>query len=144
MTWVRRISAYAELGDQEAAVRGALERARSGDPSWGEWLTDYETGAALVVRVAVEVEFDGEEGVGTFGIDEPEVWVQKSGHIPEVEAQVQELVPKTFHAIADEFARRSLAVRANELDRMYVHVGLGEDLLDVLFLAPTEPRTPGS
>lgn len=130
---MRRITAYVRLDDRPAAVFDALDRARSGDESWREWVDDYRAGEALVVRLRVEVEFDGPCGRGIVDARNADVWVQRSLHPPEVEAQVQEIVPKDFDAFEAEFARRGIAIGAHDLDRMHVRVELGPDVLRALY-----------
>lgn len=125
MITVERLSALARLDEPGDALARARAEANAGDDSWQQWLTEYERGEALIVRVQVTLELcEGEP----LRLTNTGVWIEKALHPPKVEQQIFELIAKDFQELAAQIGERGHSVDRWELGEMYVHVELAEDL----------------
>ncbi len=127
MVRVERVQARVTLDDPAPTVARAQTAAREGDESWTQWLTEYERGEALIVRLEVTV---------VVGADEQErveianrgVFIEKDPNPPKVEQQVAEITAKDFSLLARELTTRGYRVSSQALGDMYVHVELADEV----------------
>lgn len=140
MITVERLSALARLDEPGDALARARVEADAGDDSWQQWLTEYERGEALIVRVHVTLELcEGEP----LRLTNTGVWIEKALHPPKVEQQIFELIPKDFQELAAQIGQRGHPVDRWELGEMYIHVELAQDLRRALAAgAAAEEQTP--
>jgi len=124
---VQRLSVRALLDDSPAALAHAEHQAAAGDESWEQWVTEYQRGEALIVRLELALEVsDGTGEVLTASRDG--FFVENHTHAPKLEQQIAELASGDLTALAAEFARRGYQIDLHELAGMYVHVDLDSDL----------------
>lgn len=127
---LKRIEVVASIEDEpDEELARVRQEAEAGDPSWQRWLREYETGAAMLLKleVSVSVEEDGEEDrlVRT----NRRLWVEDHAHPPKVEQQVAELAPKDFESIAEELQHRGWKLGVQDLEEMFVGVRLADDVV---------------
>jgi len=125
---VQRLSVRASLDDSPAALANAEAHAAAGDESWEQWVTEYRRGEALIVRLELTVEIDGEGGevltASTSGF-----FVENNAHAPRLEQQIAELAADDLTALASQFAQRGHDLDLHALGSMYVHVELAPEVL---------------
>lgn len=126
-----RLAALVTLDDPEPTLARARQAAATGDESWQRWLTEYERGEALIVRLELTLEVsDGNREV--LRIANPGVFVEKHPDPPKVEQQIAEIAGKDFSLLAGELSARGHEIDEGELDELYVHVELEQDLTRAL------------
>ena len=124
---VQRLSVRALLDESSAILSQAEALAAAGDESWEQWVTEYQRGDALIVRMELTLEIsDGPGEVLTASRDG--FFVENHIHAPKVEQHIAELASGDLAALAAEFAERGHALDLHELGRMYVHVELAPEL----------------
>ena len=126
MVSIQRLAARACLDDHPESLARARAQAAAGDESWEQWVTEYERGDALILRLELTAEFaGGADDVNTaiYGL-----FVERDLHTPKVEQQIAELASGDFVAIADELIARGHDVDRYELGEMYVHVELDQEV----------------
>ena len=125
---MQRLSVRASLDDSPAALANAEAHAAAGDESWEQWVTEYRRGEALIVRLELTVEIDGEGGevltASTSGF-----FVENNAHAPRLEQQIAELAADDLTALASQFAQRGHDLDLHALGSMYVHVELAPEVL---------------
>ena len=127
MVSVQRLSVRALLDESPAALAHAEAQAADGDESWEEWVTEYQRGDALIVRLELALEVSDDTGeVLTASRDG--CFIENHGHAPKVEHQIAELASDDLAALAAEFAGRGHDLDLHDLGMMYVHVELAPDL----------------
>jgi hypothetical protein len=120
---VQRLSARAVLDDSPAALDQAKALAAAGDESWEQWVTEYQRGDALIVRLELSLEItDGATEV--LSMAREGCFVENQTHAPRLEQQIAELASGDLGLLADELAARGHPVDEYELGAMYVHVEL--------------------
>lgn len=123
MVSVKRLSVRALLDDSSDALDNATAHAAAGDESWAQWVTEYERGTALILRLELCLELA--DGGGTvLTASRHGFFVENDIHAPKVEQQIAELASGDLVALAAELARRGHTVDRHELGTMYVHVEL--------------------
>jgi hypothetical protein len=127
MVCVQRLSARAVLDESPGALIHAKALAAAGDESWEQWVTEYQRGDALIVRLELRVEIAGEAD-GVLTASRHGFFVENHTHAPIVEQQIAELASGDLVGLADELAERGHAVDVDELGAMYVHVELDPDV----------------
>lgn len=131
MLTIERLAVTASLDDPTAALQRACGAADAGDESWAQWVSEYDRGDALIVRLDVTV--DGDDGdrrrieVANLG-----VFVEADSHPPKVERQIYDIVSKDFEVIARELSKLGADLDEWDLCEMYVHVDLADDLMAAL------------
>ena len=130
---LRRIEAFASLEDapQQELAR-ARQEADAGDPSWQEWIAEYEQGAALLLKLEVSVVLEEDGREDRIRRTNRNLWVEGYAHPPKVERQVAELAPKDFESFAQDLRRRQWALGVTDLDEMYVSVTLADEVIERL------------
>lgn len=143
MACIQRLAARVTLDDPQPALEAAEHRAASGDESWGQWVTEYRRGMAIIVRLAVTLEVSdrGGEVVETANRG---VFLETDRQPPLIEQQVAELVSKDFSALARELIARGHNIDRTDLHDMYVHVELGDDVRRSLLEAEARSQRPSS
>lgn len=124
---VQRLSVRAQLDESPAMLSHAEALAAAGDESWEQWVTEYQRGDALIVRLELTLEITDEAGeVLTASRDG--FFVENHVHAPKLEQQIAELASDDLAALAAEFAERGHELDLHELGTMYVHVELAPEL----------------
>lgn len=126
---IERIDVTARLQDPSQALDRAASAARDGDQSWQQWISDHSEGRALVV--GLEVRLTCCDGYGERRVLERRndgVWLERCDHVPELEAQLQEVAIKDFGSLARELHALGIEVMAERLAEMAMHVEVGEEL----------------
>ncbi|MGN6870156.1 MAG: hypothetical protein ACTHMY_17340 [Solirubrobacteraceae bacterium] len=127
MVSVQRLSVRALLDESPAILSHAEALARTGDESWEQWVSEYQRGDALIVRLELALEIsDGTGEVLTASRDG--FFVENHVHAPRVEQQIAELASGDLAELAAEFAQRGHDLDLQELGSMYVHVELAPEL----------------
>jgi|SRR5829696_9058478 len=124
---VQRVTAFVPLeADPEVELDAARRRAAAGDRCWLQWLQDYVSGGAVIVRVTVVVEALVGGVSRQLRMRMPPAWLEFTLDPPLIEAQIQEMVTATVARMgADLPGGGPLG-----MDGMYVHVELGQGLVD--------------
>jgi hypothetical protein len=124
---VQRLTAHVLLDDSSAALAHAKAEAEAGDEPWTQWLTEYERGEALAVRLELTLKVaNGEEE--TLNASTPGFFIERDLHAPKVEQQIAEVAAGDFAELANELAARGYDIGVYELSEMYVHVELDPEL----------------
>lgn len=127
MLSVRRLSVHARLDDSTGALAEAKAQAAAGDESWEQWVTEYQRGDALIVSLELAIEFANAEPrvvrTSCAGL-----FVENNVHAPKVEQQIAEVASDGFVQLINELSAEGHDIGAYELDGMYAHVELGEEL----------------
>jgi hypothetical protein len=124
---VQRLSARARLDESPAPLEHATTEAAAGDESWEQWISEYDRGDALVLRLELAIQLgNGEREVFTESRDG--FFVENHLHVPKVEQQIAELAFEGLNGLAAELADRGYAIDLHELAGMYVHVELDPDV----------------
>jgi hypothetical protein len=124
---VQRLWAHARLDEWSQPVARARAEAAAGDESWAQWVSEWEQGQALIIRLELEIEFQRNDpppltaSLGGF-------FIEIDPHRPKVEHQIAELASGEFVALAEGGDGQSLALDLDDLALMYVHVELDRDL----------------
>jgi len=124
---VERVTAYVPLEpDPEIELGAARRRAADGDPCWLQWVQDYISGDAVIVRITLVMD----ALVG--GINRQRwvrmapAWIELTLDPPLVEAQVQEIASATVARMGADLPGGGPL----DMDSMYVHVELGQGLVE--------------
>lgn len=126
---IERIDVTARLQDPTQALQRAASAARDGDRSWQEWISDHAEGRAFVV--ALEVRLTCCDGCGERRVLERRndgVWLERCDHLPELEAQLQEVAIKDFDSLTRELHDLGIEVMPERLAQMAMHAQVGEEL----------------
>ena len=121
------MSVLALLDDSPAALANATAHAAAGDESWAQWVTEYERGDALILRLELALEVADAAGT-VFTAARDGFFVENHIHAPKVEQQIAELASGDLVALAVELARRGHDLDRHELGTMYVHVELDSEV----------------
>jgi hypothetical protein len=141
MRSIRSITCRAELDEVGPELEAARERAASGDPSWEQWVREYDAGQALILRLHVTISFDAGGKIGEVGTVNYGIWVEQSPHPPAVAGQLQAVASKDFNHLSGELHERGIEVTANDLAEMQAQVELSDDVMRLLDSRPQqEPR----
>lgn len=131
MLTIERLFVAVSLDQPAVALEQAEAAAQAGDRSWQQWVAEYESGAAMIVRLDVMVEAnDGSRR--TIETSNRGVFIEAAPHPPQVERQISEIVSKDFPYLAHELSLLGHQFSDDDLNEMYVHVELGADLREVL------------
>jgi hypothetical protein len=125
---VQRLSARAVLDESPAALAHAEALAADGDESWEQWVTEYQRGEALIVRLELALEVVDREGE-ILTATHHGFFVEHRFHAPQLEQQIAELASGELVILADRFAGEGHQLDARELGMMYVHVELDPGLV---------------
>jgi hypothetical protein len=124
---VQRLSVRAFLDEPQTTLGHAEAQAAAGDESWEQWVTEYQRGDALIVRMELRLEIS--DGTGeVLTASRGGFFVENHVHAPKVEQQIAELASGDLAALAAEFAERGHDLDLHELGLMYVHVELAPEL----------------
>lgn len=138
--FVDRLELVAGLDDPAPALARAREAAAMGDSSWQDWLADHAAGLVLIVHLAVSVTVTlADERQCTARRENRRVWLERSRHLPEFEAQLQEVASKDADVLTDELRTLGVPIDASRLAGMAVHVELTEALRADLVAARRRP-----
>lgn len=124
---MHRLSARAVLDDSAGPLAHAKAEAEAGDESWEQWVTEYERGDALILRLELTLEFGNGDGE-TVTASRDGFFVENHAHAPKVEQQIAELAFGDLTALAAELAERRRDVDPRALSGMYVHVELDDEV----------------
>lgn len=124
---VQRLSVRALLDDSPNALAHAEAQAAAGDESWEQWVTEYQRGEALIVRLELELEVTGETGE-VLTATRDGFFVENHVHAPKLEQQIAELAANDLTVLAEEFTQRGHDLDLRDLATMYVHVELDSEL----------------
>ncbi len=126
MTRVLRLEVVACVDHGDAP----LERGRhaADDASWNDWLARWEQGRAIVARLRTVARFDVEGTEQQVDIQNDGVWIERELHVPKVEEQVREIAYKDASKVADEVAARGGHVMLHDVEEMFFHVRLEDEL----------------
>lgn len=131
MLTIERLGVRASLDEGQVALERAEAEAKAGDRSWQQWVAEYDRGEAMIVRLDVFlVANNGERS--TVELSNRGLFIESSDHPPKVERQIAELVSKDFSLLAGELSKLGHRIDEHELDEMYVHVELADDLREAL------------
>lgn len=126
---VLRLSARATLDDPELVLRNAETAGAGGNESWARWAEGYRRGEALLLRLRVTLVLELPDGCAdAVECVNRAVWVEATGDVPLVEEQVRDVAGKDFAALAAAARGRGVGVTSRDLDHMYVHVSLAEQV----------------
>lgn len=128
MVSLQRLSVRARLDDAPEALAHAKTEAAAGDESWEQWVAEYERGDALIIRLELMVEVGGDEAQ-RLSSSSGGYFVENTAHPPKLEHQIAELASADLVSLAEELCARGQAIDAHELQQMYVHVQLDEDIV---------------
>jgi hypothetical protein len=140
MRSIRAITCRADLDDSAAEIDQAREQAAAGDPSWQQWIDEYDHGRALVVRLEVTISFDEGDKIDEIAVVNRGVWIEASRHPPAVAGQLEEVVSKDFNNLSARLRQQGLQVTASDLSEMYTRVELSADMLRALDEKPLGDR----
>jgi hypothetical protein len=130
------VSRIEVVAQQEEDPREELDRVRreadAGDASWRQWLEEYESGAAMLLRLEVSITIKRDGASERLTRTNRNVWVADHAHPPKVERQVADLAHKDFESLARELREREVEVGVPDLEEMLVAVTLRDDVLDRL------------
>ena len=132
---VRRLAARASLDDPGPAFARAKAAAIAGDESWEAWLSEYERGDAVIVRLEVTLDTDPGSNHRVATVSRG-LWVERCVHQAEFEQHVAELAASAFAVLTDRLVDLGHRLDRDELAQMYVHVELDDKLRKALS-APT-------
>lgn len=136
MLRIERLAVTASLDHPAPALNRAQTEADAGDPSWQEWLADYDHGQAIVVSLDVTLQVnDGRSR--TIEISNDGVFVEAHPHPPIVERQIAEIVSKDFSLLAGQLSEMGHRLEPLDLAELYVHVEIDEDIRRALRTAET-------
>lgn len=94
---LKQIEVVASLEDEPGPeLERVRKEAEAGDTSWRRWLDEYESGAAMLLRLEVRVLIDEDGHEERLTRTNRRLWVEDHAHPPKVEQQVTELAPKDF------------------------------------------------
>lgn len=128
MVSLQRLSVHARLDDSPEPLARAKTEAAAGDESWEQWLADYKRGDALIIRLELMIEVGGDE-TQTLTSSTSGYFVENTAHPPKLEHQIAELATGDLVSLAENLRADGHAIDAQELQDMYVHVQLGEDVV---------------
>jgi hypothetical protein len=135
---VERLVCRAELDREPRELARARAEAAAGDESWAEWVQEYDSGEAMLLRLDVFAHIEGADSVHVANTG---VWIEADVHPPLVAGQVQQAVSKDYNRLAEELRARGVDdLTAHDLADMYVEVQLGDDLLAALAAREVRPR----
>jgi hypothetical protein len=130
---LRRIEVVASLEDEpEDELARVRQEAEAGDSSWRRWLDEYESGAAMLLKLEVTVSIEEDGQSDRLTRTNRRLWVEDHAHPPKVEQQVAELAPKDFESIASELRERGWGLGVEDLQEMFVAVELADDVVERL------------
>ncbi len=125
-----------------------LERARreaaAGDSSWGRWVSEYERGEAVIVRLDVRLLVGDDGQAEVIEVSNRGVFLEKAVHLPTLEQQVAEMTNKDSAELAAKLRERGHAIDTFDLASMYVHVELDPDLRRTVLGGPTPGHVPAA
>jgi hypothetical protein len=127
MLTIERVRVQAALDDPVDALERASSEAAAGDRSWQRWIEEYDSGAAVIVRLDVVVETDGDQQ-RTLRLSNRGVFLEAHADPPRVESQIAEVVAKDYGPLAAELSRLGRGITPDELADMFVHIELADDL----------------
>lgn len=111
------------MDDSPAVLAHARTQAAAGDESWEQWVSEYDRGDALILRLELTLALgDGAGDVITASRDG--FFVENHPHAPKVEQQIAELAFGDLCALTAELAGPGQDVDLGKLGAMYVHVEL--------------------
>lgn len=124
---VQRLSVRALLDDSPNALAHAEAQAAAGDESWEQWVTEYQRGEALIVRLELALEVTDATGE-VLTATRDGFFVENHIHAPKLEQQIAELAWDDLTELAEDFAQKGHDLDLQKLGTMYVHVELDSEL----------------
>lgn len=137
---ITRLSALATPDHGDLALREAKRRAREGDESWSQWVARLQGGEAVIVQLLTRAEFEHAATTCAVEVTNHGVWIDRDVHLPKVEEQVREIAYKDVRPLHDALQSHGVDIPQAELEEMFFHVELSDDLAAMMAGAPRQAR----
>ena len=129
---ILRLSVRAERDRSGVLVAHAQGEAGTGDESWQDYVVRADRGAAATARLVSRAEFLVDGRPDHVEVTNDGVWLERVGHVPQLEEQVREIAYKDVEPLRSALCRRGLDVGVRDMEDIYFHVELAPDVAGAL------------